>query len=198
MSGPASRILGFGNDGSSSGHRACPAIEPVDQRVRRAAFRESRSSSSTVARRGWLRRIPVDASRPPARVEIIGLERGPLGERRGDQVVQLGQTAAAWEVRRHGEGRLAAQRILDEPGQVAACTHVDEHPQAVGVHGLDGLAERDGLGPLRDGELADRLGDAGHAPARGARIDRQRGRTEAHLIEELGDRPDDRPEAGVW
>ena len=66
-----------------------------------------------------------------------------------------------------------------EAGQVAAGADVDKQAQAVGVHGLDRLAERDGLGPLRDGQLADRLGIVGHPPARRTRIDRDARRTEA-------------------
>ncbi len=56
------------------------------------------------------------------------------------------------------------------------------------MHGLDGLAKRHGLGPLGDGELADRFWVAGHPPARRTRINRHARRPEAHLIEELGDR----------
>ena len=62
----------------------------------------------------------------------------------------------------------------DEAGEVAAGADVDEDPQAVGVHGLDRLAERHRARPLGDRQLADRFGVGGHPPAGGARVDRDR------------------------
>ena len=112
-------------------------------------------------------------------------------------MVQLGETAPAREVRRHGERRPTAEGILDEAGQVAAGPDVDEEPQAVGVHGLDRLAERDGAGPLRDGQLADRLGLRRHPSARGTRVDRQPGGRKLNRAKESAIGPRTAPKLGV-
>ena len=116
-------------------------------------------------------------------------------ECRRDQMVQLSDPAAAGKIRGDGESGLAAQCVFDESGQVAARSDVDEEPQAIGMHCLDGFAERHRLSPLRDGQVANRVGRAGHARARRARIYRDPGTTEIHLFKELGDGADDRAEA---
>ena len=68
-------------------------------------------------------------------------------------MVQLGEPAATGQVGGDRERRLAAEDVFDEAGEVAASADIDEKAKAVGVHGLDRLAERNGGGPLLDGEL---------------------------------------------
>ena len=118
-----------------------------------------RASGSVGPRR---RCVEVDEPRPSPGVEVIGRERDPLGKERGDQVVELRQARAPRQVRGDREGGPPAQRVLDEPGEVAPRTDVDEEPDAVGVHRLDRPAERDGPRPLLDRQAADLVDVVGH------------------------------------
>ena len=71
-----------------------------------------------------------------------------MGEKRGDQVVQLGQAAATRQVGGDGERRFAAEDVFHEAGQVTTSADIDEEAKAIGMHGLDRLAEGDGCRPL--------------------------------------------------
>ena len=124
--------------------------------LRRGAQRSTSASESRISREadrqldgcaGWRLRRRSNRSREGACVRRDNRSSSgtPWAKSRGDQVIQLGQTAAAGQVGRDRERRLAAEDVFDEAGQVAACPDIDEQAKAVGVHGLDRLAERHGL-----------------------------------------------------
>ncbi len=144
----------------------------------------------------WGAGRPVAPPRGAVLVEGAEIKRDVMGRERAKEVVELGQARAARDVGRHRDEREPAEDILGEGGEVAARAGLDEQPHAVVVQVPDQLGEADRFGPVRDGELADRLGIVRERPGGRARVDRPPRRPEAAVLEELADRLDHRREQG--
>ncbi len=110
--------------------------------------------------------------------------RHARGHELAEGLVQAGRAGLALAVQADGQVRPALQDATDEAGEHRPGAHLDEGPDARGVHRLDGLDEADRLRDLVGQERPHRLGVRGVRRRLAVAIDRHRGRAQLDVLQE--------------